>query len=161
MVNLKTHRRPTTLTPYQSRSSQREDLPNLMRRFMNDPFANDFFTQPVSWMPAVEVTESDKELMLSAELPGLSEKDVEISFDDDVLTISGEKTEEHKEDREDSRFHVWERSYGSFRRSFSLPSNVDPDKITADFRNGVLSVRLPKSETEKTRGRKIPIMAPK
>ena len=162
MVNLKTQRRPSSLIPFTSRLSQRnDDLPNLMRRFMDNPFSPDIFAQPVSWMPAVEVTENDKELLLTAELPGLTEKDVEISFEDDVLTLSGEKAEERKEEKEDARFHVWERSYGAFRRSFSLPSNVDPARIMAEFRNGILTIRLPKSENEKNRGRKIPITVTK
>jgi HSP20 family protein len=129
----------------------------MVRRFFGNDLGTDLFTQQVTWMPAVEVTENDKEILVTAELPGMTDKDVEISFEDDVLTISGEKKEEHREERDDNRFYVWERSYGSFRRSFSLPGNVNAAQIAASFQNGILTVRLPKSETEKARGRKIPI----
>jgi HSP20 family protein len=132
-----------------------------MRRFFGDDFATDMYAPPVSWMPPVEVTETDKDINIVAELPGLTDKEVEINFDDDVLTISGEKTEERKEEQEGKRYHVFERSYGSFRRSFTLPSNVDPARITADFKSGILSIHLPKTETERSRGRKIPISVTK
>jgi len=146
------------MIPFISRLSPRSDeFPSLMRRFLGDDFASDFFPQPVSWMPPVEVTETDKDINIVAELPGMSEKDVEIGFDDDILTISGEKSEERKEEQDGKRYHVYERTYGSFRRSFTLPSNIDPAGITANFRNGVLTVQLPKAETERSRGRKIPI----
>jgi HSP20 family protein len=150
------------MIPFVSRLTQRGDeFPSLMRRFFGDDFPTDMFAQPVTWMPPVEVTETPKDISITAELPGMTDKDIDISFDDDILTISGEKMEEKKEEQDNKRYHLIERTYGSFRRSFTLPSNVDPAGIVAEFRNGVLNIKLPKSETEKVRGRKIPISAGK
>ena len=159
MVNLRTQKRSGSLIPFVSRLNQgSDDMGNLVRRFLGDDLATEFFAQPVSWLPPVEVTESDKSIVISAELPGLAEKDVELSLEDDVLTIRGEKMEEKKEEKDDKRYHVVERTYGSFRRSFSLPSNVDAEKATAEFSKGVLTVTLPKVEAEKQTGRKIPVV---
>jgi HSP20 family protein len=138
-----------------------EDLPTLMRRFFSDDMVSDMLTQPATWLPPVEVIESDKEIVITAELPGLVEKDIEISFDDDIITISGEKTEEKKEGDEDKRYHVFERTYGAFRRSFTLPSNVDPNRVVAEFKAGILTIRVPKAESDKNKKRKIPISAGK
>ncbi len=92
--------------------------------------------------PRVDVIETDKEVKVSAELPGLSEKDVEVSLSHDVLTIKGEKKseEEHKEHNS----YRLERVYGSFQRSIPLPCEVDEDKVEAVFKNGVLTITLPK-----------------
>ena len=132
---------------------------NRMRRFLDDMFGEtgdaDVITQPLGWMPAVEVAETDAELTLTAELPGLEAKDVDISFEDGVLSLRGEKTEEHKE--ENKKFYVYERGYGSFQRSFTLPSTVDPAKIAAEFSKGVLTLHLPKGAEVKPKGRKIAI----
>jgi HSP20 family protein len=107
------------------------------------------------WSPPVSVSETPEELVFTAELPGLSEDQVSIDLENDVLTISGEKTEERTEGDEDSEYHLWERSYGSFRRSFSLPRAVNADDATAHFAKGVLEIRLPKAPEAK--GRKIAI----
>ena len=93
--------------------------------------------------PAVEVTEDDKGYKITAELPGLEEKDIEITVAGGLLTIKGEKSYE-KDDKNKNR-HVSERAYGSFRRSFALPDGVDADKIGADMAKGVLTVTLPKT----------------
>jgi HSP20 family protein len=114
------------------------------------------FLQPVSWLPPVEVTENEKDLKITAELPGLAEKDIEVTFENDVLTISGEKKEE-REEKNDRQYHMVERTYGSFRRSFTLPSNVDASKVVAEFKNGVLSIQLPKMAEEKAAKTRIPI----
>jgi HSP20 family protein len=107
------------------------------------------------WAPPVSVAETADELIFTAELPGLSEDDVSIEIENDVLTISGEKTEERTEGEEERSYHLWERSYGSFRRSFTLPRAVNPGDATAEFENGVLEVRLPKAAEAK--GRRIEI----
>lgn len=102
--------------------------------------------------PAVDVVEKDKEYEITAELPGMDEKDIEVKLADQVLTIKGEKKEE-KEEREKD-YYLCERRYGSFRRSFQLPQGVDTGKIEAAFAKGVLTVKLPKTaeaqKTEKT-----------
>ena len=92
--------------------------------------------------PSVDIAESDKELTVSAELPGMTEKEVEVVLSDDMLTIKGEKRLE-KEEKE-KNYYLMERSYGAFQRSFRLPETVDTGKIAASFDNGVLTVRAPK-----------------
>ena len=90
----------------------------------------------------MDVSESDKSIDVSVELPGMDENDVEVSISDDRLTISGEKTQE--ETREEGTVQVHERSFGSFRRSFRLPPDADADKVVASFEKGVLTVSVPK-----------------
>jgi len=107
------------------------------------------------WAPAVSVAETADELIFSVELPGMSEEDVNIEIENDVLTISGEKTEQRTEGEEERSYHVWERSYGSFRRSFTLPRAVNHAEANATFEKGVLEVRLPKAQEAK--GRRIEI----
>lgn len=98
-----------------------------------------------TWSPAVDVRESEKELRLDVELPGINPEDVELTAENGVLTITGEKRSERKEGDEDSRYHVVERSYGTFMRSFQLPQGVDESKIEADFNNGILSIHIPRN----------------
>ena len=96
------------------------------------------------WTPAVDVQENQNELRLDVELPGLNPEEVEITADNGVLTIRGEKQIERKEG-DDSRYHVVERSYGSFTRSFQLPQGLDESRIEASFNNGILGIHIPKS----------------
>ncbi len=95
--------------------------------------------------PAVDITEDDATFKISAELPGLTEKDIQVSVAGGTLTITGEKQQEHEEKQKN--YHLTERSYGQFRRSFSLPEGVDHDKIAAEFANGVLNISMPKLAT--------------
>ena len=106
-------------------------------------------------MPAVSVSETKDELLLTAELPGLGEDDLSIELENNVLTIAGVKNEVREEEDEDRKYHVFERSYGSFTRSFTLPPTVDGAGIVATFDNGVLTVTLPK--VAEAKGRKIEI----
>ena len=103
------------------------------------------------WTPPVTASETADELVFTIELPGLSEEHVTVQLENDVLTVSGEKTEERTEGDDERKYHVWERSYGSFRRSFSLPRAVDAAKATARFDKGVLQIRLPKAAEAKDR----------
>jgi HSP20 family protein len=98
-----------------------------------------------SWSPAVDVRETDQEMRLELELPGINPEEVELTTENGILTIRGEKRGERKEGDEKSRYHVVERSYGSFTRSFQLPQGLDDSKIEADFNNGILSVHIPKT----------------
>lgn len=107
-----------------------------------------------AWLPAVNVEETPEELLLTAELPGLRQEDVELEIENNVLTIRGRKVET-REEKGERRFHVWERRYGAFQRSFSLPRTVAADQIAASFENGVLHVRMPKAPEAK--GKKIEI----
>jgi HSP20 family protein len=105
--------------------------------------------------PAMDLVERDGEYELQAELPGVAPEDVEVKLSDGMLTVKGEKSAEHSEEKAD--YHLRERSYGSFQRSFSLPSGVDEDKVTAAFNNGVLTVTLPKSTEAREKARKIEV----
>jgi HSP20 family protein len=103
--------------------------------------------QSSTWMPAVDVWETDKELVLSFDLPGIPEDKIAVELEDNVLTVSGERerTQEHSTDR----FYRFERRYGSFSRGVTLPTGVSEDSIQADYKDGVLEVRVPKPEEQK------------
>jgi HSP20 family protein len=105
--------------------------------------------------PAVDLAEKDKEYEITAELPGLDENNVEVKFADGLLTIKGEKREEKEEKKKD--YYLSERRFGSFQRSFQVPDGVDADKIAASFKNGVLTVTLPKSPDAQKKEKKIVI----
>jgi len=110
-----------------------------------------------SFNPKFELSETETEIQLSAELPGMEEKDVSVSLEDGLLTISGEKRQE-KEEKGKNR-HYSEISYGSFSRSFGMPSGLDADKAKAKFSKGVLKVCVPKTEEAKRKQRKIEVKA--
>jgi HSP20 family protein len=97
------------------------------------------------WSPAVDVQETDKEYLIKADLPDVKKEDVRVQFLDGAVTIEGERQQEKEE--KGRRFHKLEREYGTFRRRFALPTEVDASKVQAEFKNGVLNVRLPKSAT--------------
>jgi HSP20 family protein len=99
------------------------------------------------WMPTVDIKEDEKEYLIKAEVPEVDKKDMKVTIQEGVLTIQGERKQE-KEDK-GSRFHRVERSYGSFVRSFTLPADVAEDKLKAEFKEGMLLVHLPKTETAK------------
>lgn len=144
----------------------------LLHREMNDVF--DHFLRdfegpfrPAIWSgsrglsavnaPSVDISETEDEVQVAAELPGMTEKDVEVSLDDDLLTIKGEKKAEHEEKKRN--YHLVERSFGQFQRSIPLPSGVDRSKVKARFRNGVLTVSLPKTTESKKQKKTIEITA--
>jgi HSP20 family protein len=106
--------------------------------------------------PHMDVSETDKELRIQAELPGVSENDIDVSLHEDVLTIRAEKKQERKEEREG--VHFSERAFGTFQRSLRLPFQVNPDQVQARFANGVLSVTLPKTQPQE-RSRRIQIQS--
>jgi HSP20 family protein len=102
-------------------------------------------------VPRLDVTEADKEIVITAEMPGLERKDVEISIDDDILTIRGEKKVEAQEGDKDKNYQVAERAYGVFLRMIQLPPGIDPSKIQAVMSKGVLKITLPKPARNETR----------
>jgi HSP20 family protein len=104
-------------------------------------------------VPSVEVKENGKAYIVSVELPGLDEKDVKVTVEDDMLTISGEKKVEHT----DEKTHFSERSYGSFTRSFTLPDNADPNAINARFAKGVLTLEIGKTTKPAVQGKQIDV----
>ncbi len=99
------------------------------------------------WYPRMDVVEKDKEILIKMDLPGMEEKDINISVEGNILTISGERKMEKKEENEN--YHRVERLYGEFSRSLTLPNSVDVNKINAKYKNGVLEVVLPKKEEAK------------
>jgi HSP20 family protein len=107
--------------------------------------------------PAVDLVEKENTYEMSVELPGLDDKDVRLSLKDDVLTLSGEKKEQTEEKKQG--YHFSERRFGSFRRSFRLPDDVDQDKIEANFKKGVLTVTLPKNPEAAKSEKKIEVKA--
>ncbi len=108
-------------------------------------------------MPAVDVAETDKAYEITAELPGLEEKNIEVKLANGVLSIKGEKQEDKKEKEKD--YYRRERSFGSFERSFQVPDDVDENKIEASFKNGILSVTLPKNAAAQQQAKKIEVKA--
>jgi HSP20 family protein len=135
-----------------------DDMERRMQKMMGNVLGDsDLVPSSIAWVPAMEIAETPNEMIASVELPGIQKKDVEISVDEDMLTISGEKTAEKTTD--DKKYHLWERSYGSFSRSFSLPRGIDSARITAEFNNGVLNVHMPKTSGARAKARKIDIAA--
>lgn len=125
-----------------------------MQREMNRMFDNYFHGTDLSedaslaaWSPAVDITEQDNEYIVKVELPGVNKDDVKITLESNILTIRGEKKQEKETKKEN--YHRVERSYGSFQRSFNLPTSVKSDKIDAAYNDGILTVSLPKAEEAK------------
>lgn len=107
--------------------------------------------------PSTDVTETDKSVNVSVELPGMTEEDIDISLSGNTMTIRGEKKIEHEEERKG--VYMSERHYGSFHRTVPLPAGVDPDKAEATYKNGVLTVSLPKTEEALASIKRIPVKA--
>ncbi len=127
-----------------------------MNRLFEDFFASRGEEQDLlagSWTPSVDIYETEHEVVLTAELPGMDEKDIDIKVEDNTLTISGERRLE-KEIKEEN-YHRIERAYGSFCRSFTLPNYVDQDKISAEYDNGILKITMPKKPELKPRKVKV------
>ena len=132
----------------------RERLDSLLEDFFSSELTP-FRRMEGEFMPRMEVKENDREMLVSMELPGMDEKDIELTLSGNSLTIKGEKKEE-KEEKGES-FYSCERVYGTFQRSIPLPQEVDMKKVDATFRKGVLHVKLPKTATAKESVKKIAI----
>jgi len=127
-----------------------------MNRMFSTLFDRDLFETSLrssAWAPAVDISETADSYEVTAELPGLTKDDVKISYESGVVSIRGEKKQEKEE--KGKNYHRMERSYGAFERSFSLPTHVDVNKIEAKFKDGVLTLHLPKAED--ARPKEIPI----
>ncbi|HJL15617.1 MAG TPA: Hsp20/alpha crystallin family protein [Sandaracinaceae bacterium LLY-WYZ-13_1] len=145
---------PRTASSALSPLSRNHPMASLMESFFQDPFFRDPFTRfgeidrwfgdfsPETFRPSVDVVDEEDAIKVSAELPGMTKDDVQLSIDDDTLTIRGEKRNE-EESKENGCYRT-ERSYGMFQRSIPLPRDVDRDGVNASFDHGVLTVRLPK-----------------
>jgi len=159
----------TALRRWRPFENLRREIDRLFEDFdggmWRSPFGRSFFDiQPSSqremtWAaaPAADVAESEKGYEITAELPGIDDKNVEVKFSDGVLTIKGEKQEEKEEKKKD--YYLSERSYGSFQRAFQVPDSVDTDKIEATFKNGVLKVTMPKSAEVQKSAKNITVKA--
>lgn len=110
-----------------------------------------------AWVPAVDIKEEDDRFVIRADLPGVSPDDIDITMEKGVLTIKGERKHEAEEDKEG--YHRIERAYGTFMRRFSLPENVDADKISASTKDGVVELVLPKAVEEEDQPKKITVKA--
>ena len=128
-------------------------LPNRFNRFLDDPFFRigrmDEDANLGRWNPAVDLYEKDDHFEIKAELPGVDKNDIKVDLKDRVLTLSGERTSDNEVKEEN--YYRKERSYGKFQRVFTLPADVDSDKITAEFKAGVLRVEVPKPEEKKAK----------
>ena len=128
-----------------------EDVSNRLNRMFShraSPTSNGKETMIVAdWTPSVDISETEGEYQIKAEIPDVKKEDVKVTLEDGVLTIQGER--KHEKEEKGKRFHRIERSYGSFVRTFSLPDVIDEEKVKADFKDGVLNLHLPKSEKAK------------
>lgn len=158
-----------SLIPWRSKSqplSQRDDFFDPIFSFRReidrmfdeifDGFGNSAY-RSVNLRPAIDITENDKELVISADMPGLDEKDLDVSLVGDVLTIKGEKRAEHEQ--KNGGHHYVERRFGSFSRSVRLPFEVDDQEVEAKYDKGVLTIRVPKPAELQKAVRRIPIKA--
>jgi HSP20 family protein len=102
-----------------------------------------------NWHPAVDIYDQEDKVVIKAELPGVDKKDIQVDLKDRVLTLKGERT--HEKEVKEEKFYRKERAYGKFERAFTLPAGLDPEKVSADFKDGVLKIEVPKPEEEKPR----------
>jgi HSP20 family protein len=135
--------------PVRELTSLQNEMNRLFTTFFDTPTGGNGESAGRRWIPAMDLVETDDHFVLKADLPGLSEGDVSIELEDNVLTVSGERKAEHEDKREG--FVRVERAYGAFRRSLTLPEGVDPEGVAASFDKGVLEVRIPKPEERKPR----------
>jgi HSP20 family protein len=130
-----------------------EDMSTRLGRFFNQPrlrrAIDDDGSFFADWAPAVDVQETDKEYIVKADLPDVQKEDVKVGIEDGVLTLEGERKQEKEE--KGKKFHRVERVYGKFVRRLALPMEVDAQKVAAEFKDGVLNVRMPKTEAAKPR----------
>jgi HSP20 family protein len=144
-------RMPATAWP--TALSELDALENRMNRWMGQALPRRTLADTMEWVPEVDMIDTDGEYVLTAETPGMSKDDINIDVQEGVLTLSGEKKESKQ--HEDAQHRYFERRYGSFERSFSLPRAVDAEKVKAEYQDGVLTIHLPKSQ--ESRGRKVKI----
>ena len=140
--------------------SVREPL-HLLQRDLNSLFDDFFkggsmdFSSEFRFAPQMDVSETEKEIIVKADIPGVDEKDLDISLSNDLLTIKGEKKMEKEE--KDKNYYRMERSYGSFQRCIQLPSKIEEGSVNATFKNGVLTITLPKSKEAQKNIKKIEV----
>jgi HSP20 family protein len=137
------------------------DVDTLFNRLVPSSYANwqrmalEGNGKKLDWAPSADISETDKEYLIRAELPAVKKEDVQVTFDDGMITIKGERKQQ-KEDKNE-KYHRMESFYGSFERRFSLPENVNADTIRCESKDGVLTVHIPKTETPKQKAKQITI----
>jgi HSP20 family protein len=141
------------LTPWTGIGSLKQEMDRMLERVFEGKW--DEFPALGDWAPNMDIAETNDSLVAKVEAPGMDQKDIQISLQENVLTIKGEKKQEKEE--KDERYHRVERSYGTFTRSMRLPVGVDASKVTATFKNGLLTVTMLKTPAAK--GTTIPIKA--
>lgn len=138
-------------------SSFQDEMRDLMNRF-NDDWGDNFPTTSQSkFVPKVDIKDQGKSYLVTAEIPGMTEKDIDISLDENVLTLQGERKSEFKDEDKDKGYYRSEISYGSFFRTIPLNEDVEEDKVEASYKDGMLKVTLPKKEGAQKKSRKISI----
>ena len=146
------------IEPWRSLRSEMDRVFDRFSRGFGLPSFEPFWREDIEFSaPAVDFSEDDKSFTVTAELPGIDEKDVDVSVSGGMLVVKGEKKQEKEE--KNKNYYLSERSYGSFQRSFSLPDGIDQDKIAASFAKGVLTVTLPKSAEAQKSQKKIEVKA--
>jgi HSP20 family protein len=130
-----------------------DDMPGI--RHLQDTFNRLFEPSIRPWTPAVDIVETENEMLLKMDVPDVEQKDIDIRLENDTLTIKGERKFEQQANGKG--YHRIERSYGTFARSFTLPNTLETEKVRAEYRNGVLTVTLPKKEVAKPRSIKVDI----
>ncbi|MGC9044299.1 MAG: Hsp20/alpha crystallin family protein [Myxococcota bacterium] len=143
----------TRFNPVRELTGIQREINRLFEDFFGETFERGI---EKAWGPAVDITEDGKNIYLKADLPGMNQKDIKVSVEDDVLTISGERKSE-REEKKDGKFYRLERVYGQFCRSFTLPDNVDATKISAEYKDGVLTLTIPKTEEKKSKAIEIEV----
>jgi HSP20 family protein len=172
-LNVKTEQRPaepaTAVQPWRPFETLRREVDRLFQDFEQGPWRNPFrgtafdleplWRRDLTWAkaPAVDIVEKDNAYEVTAELPGIDEKNIDVKVANGVLTIKGERQEEKEEKKKD--YYLQERHFGSFERRFQVPEGVDANKIEANFTKGVLTVTLPKSAETKKAEQKITVKA--
>jgi len=134
-----------------------EDMSSRLNRFFGRPASGEEAADGFGvWSPAIDVQETDKEYLVKADLPAVNKADVKVNVEDGILTVEGERKQEKEESGK--KFHRVERMYGRFVRRLSVPSDVDGGKVAAEFKDGVLSVHMPKSTVAKPRSVEVKVM---
>lgn len=144
--------RPSSVDPWAPLARFRGEMDNLFERFFGDVWGTSMLESlpaRLGWGPRIDLAESENEITVKAELPGVEPNEVSVDVIGNTLTIRGEKKQEKEEKREN--YHCVERQYGSFHRSVQLPASVDPNKVEAVFKNGVLTITMPKRPEAKAK----------
>ena len=137
--------------PFRELARMEREMGDLFGRFFQDRSGPGLAERGRAWAPAVDMIDRPDEVVVRADLPGLEQKDVDVTIQEGMLTIRGERKEEREEKKEGQDYYCSERAFGAFVRSMPLPPGVDPEKVKATFKNGILEVHLQKSKESKVK----------